>query len=94
MKRHIVLVMELCEYDLDYLVKKQNFTEDDITRFLLQLCESSHYSHVTACSSKCVLNTVLITASHAVISIFGRCGSGQDVMVESAALFWKFADYI
>ena len=32
--------MELCEYDLDHLVKVQPFKEDDITLFLHQLCES------------------------------------------------------
>lgn len=37
MKQHIVLVMELCEYDLDYLVKQSPFREDDITLFLFQL---------------------------------------------------------
>ena len=37
MKQHIVLVMELCEYDLDYLVKLSPFREDDITLFLFQL---------------------------------------------------------
>ena len=39
MKQHIVLVMELCEYDLDYLVKASPFREDDITLFLFQLGE-------------------------------------------------------
>lgn len=37
MKHFIVLVMELCEYDLDYLVKVKPFKEDDITLFLYQL---------------------------------------------------------
>ena len=37
LKQHIVLVMELCEYDLDYLVKLSPFREDDITPFLFQL---------------------------------------------------------
>lgn len=30
MKHHIVLVMELCEYDLDHLVKVEPFKEDEI----------------------------------------------------------------
>ena len=34
------MVMELCEYDLDYLVKASPFREDDITLFLFQLGES------------------------------------------------------
>jgi len=37
LKQFIVLVMELCEYDLDHLVKVQPFKEDDITLFLYQL---------------------------------------------------------
>ena len=41
MKQHIVLVMELCEYDLDYLVKMSPFREDDITLFLFQLGEQT-----------------------------------------------------
>ena len=40
LKQFIVLVMELCEYDLDHLVKVQPFKEDDITLFLYQLGES------------------------------------------------------
>ena len=39
LKQHIVLVMELCEYDLDYLVKLSPFREDDITLFLFQLSQ-------------------------------------------------------
>ncbi len=39
MKNHIVLVMELCDYDLDKLVKTSPFKEDDITLFLYQLGE-------------------------------------------------------
>ena len=37
MKHYIVLVMELCEYDLDHLVKVEPFKEDDIVIFLHQL---------------------------------------------------------
>jgi serine/threonine protein kinase len=37
LKQHIVLVMELCDYDLDHLVKASPFREDDITLFLFQL---------------------------------------------------------
>jgi serine/threonine protein kinase len=37
LKQHIVLVMELCDYDLDHLVKVSPFREDDITLFLFQL---------------------------------------------------------
>ena len=40
LKQHIVLVMELCEYDLDEMVKRTPFREDDITLFLYQLSES------------------------------------------------------
>ncbi len=39
LKNHIVLVMELCDYDLDKLVKTSPFREDDITLFLYQLGE-------------------------------------------------------
>ena len=37
MKHYIVLVMELCEYDLDHLVKVEPFKEDEIVIFLHQL---------------------------------------------------------
>ena len=37
MKQDIVLVMELCEYNLDFLVKQSPLTEDDITLLLYQL---------------------------------------------------------
>ena len=40
MKHYIVLVMELCEYDLDHLVKVELFKEDEIVIFLHQLGES------------------------------------------------------
>jgi len=46
LKQFIVLVMELCEYDLDHLVKVQPFKEDDITLFLYQLSESSSETEV------------------------------------------------
>ena len=39
MKQYIVLVMELCEYDLDHLVKVAPFKEEDIVIFLHQLGE-------------------------------------------------------
>lgn len=39
MKHYIVLVMELCEYDLDHLVKVEPFKEDEIVIFLHQLGE-------------------------------------------------------
>jgi hypothetical protein len=39
LKQHIVLVMELCDYDLDHLVKVSPFREDDITLFLFQLSQ-------------------------------------------------------
>ena len=39
MKHYIVLVMELCEYDLDHLVKVAPFKEEDIVIFLHQLGE-------------------------------------------------------
>ena len=39
MKPYIVLVMELCEYDLDHLVKVSPFKEEDIVIFLHQLGE-------------------------------------------------------
>ena len=39
MKQHLVLVMEMCDYDLDYLVRKSPFREDDITLLLFQLGE-------------------------------------------------------
>ena len=46
MKQYIVLVMELCEYDLDHLVKVAPFKEEDIVIFLHQLGEwSSHGRH-------------------------------------------------
>ena len=36
--RHtIVLVMELCDYDLDYLVKTDPFKEENVIVFLYQL---------------------------------------------------------
>eukprot|EP00731_Ephydatia_muelleri_P023553 Em0015g1136a len=39
LKTAIVLVMELCECDLDQLVKTQPFKEEDITRFITQLAQ-------------------------------------------------------
>ena len=41
LKLHIVLVMELCEFDLDHLVKIKPFKEQDIVIFLHQLGEFS-----------------------------------------------------
>ena len=37
MKHYIVLVMELCECDLDHLIEVKPFKEDDIIIFLHQL---------------------------------------------------------
>ena len=45
-----MLVMELCEYDLDHLVKVQPFKEDDITLFLHQLCKPSRLYRRIFCS--------------------------------------------
>jgi len=42
--------MELCEYDLDHLVKVQPFKEDDITLFLHQLCKPSQLYRRIVCS--------------------------------------------
>ena len=42
-----MLVMELCEYDLDHLVKVQPFKEDDITLFLHQLCKPANCTGVS-----------------------------------------------
>ena len=39
MKHSVVLVLELCEYDLDHLVKTNPFNEDSIVLFLHQLGE-------------------------------------------------------
>ena len=39
--------MELCEYDLDHLVKVQPFKEDDITLFLHQLCKPANCTGVS-----------------------------------------------
>ena len=52
MKQHIVLVMELCEYDLDHLVKVSPFREDDITLFLFQLGERVKYCLLQALGVK------------------------------------------
>lgn len=37
LKQHIVLIMELCDFDLDHLVKIKPFKEQDIIIFLFQL---------------------------------------------------------
>ena len=46
-KHFIVLVMELCEYDLDYMVKTHSFKEADITLFLHQLGGCSRVEQFT-----------------------------------------------
>ncbi len=56
MKLYVVLVMELCEFDLDHLVKIKPFKEQDIIIFLYQLGESlsGHIGYVTVSVFVCV----------------------------------------
>ena len=49
MKHYIVLVMELCEYDLDHLVKVEPFKEDEIVIFLHQLGKRERERGVCVC---------------------------------------------
>ena len=46
LKNFIVLVMELCDYDLDHLVKVSPFKEDSTIVFLYQLGTKSAMSFI------------------------------------------------
>ena len=61
MKHYIVLVMELCEYDLDHLVKVEPFKEDDIVIFLHQL---GKYARERERERECECTWVCITPTN------------------------------